>query len=100
MVEISPDGLDKVMFGCTGSDANEFALKLAKYFRGGGRIISFRRGFHGSTAGAAAATGKSEMIQENSGISELLPRGLCILPHLTAITAILEKNLIRVECSV
>lgn len=51
MVEISPDGLDKVMFGCTGSDANEFALKLAKYFRGGGRIISFRRGFHGSTAG-------------------------------------------------
>lgn len=75
MVEITPDGLDKVMFGCTGSDANEFALKLAKYYRGGGRIISFRRGFHGSTAGAAAATGKSEMIQENSGISELLPRG-------------------------
>lgn len=75
MVEISPDGLDQVMFGCTGSDANEFALKLAKYYRKGGRIISFRRGFHGSTAGAAAATGKSEMIQENSGISELLPRG-------------------------
>lgn len=75
MVEITPDGLDKVMFGCTGSDANEFALKLAKYYRGGGRILSFRRGFHGSTAGAAAATGKSETIQENSGISELLPRG-------------------------
>lgn len=75
MVEISPQGLEKVMFGCTGSDANEFALKLAKYYRGGGRIISFRRGFHGSTAGAAAATGKSEMIQENSGVSELLPRG-------------------------
>lgn len=75
MIEITPEGLDKVMFGCTGSDANEFALKLAKFYRGGGRIISFRRGFHGSTAGAAAATGKSEMIQENSGISELLPRG-------------------------
>ncbi len=75
MIEISPEGLEQVMFGCTGSDANEFALKLAKYYRRGGRIISFRRGFHGSTAGAAAATGKSEMIQENSGISELLPRG-------------------------
>lgn len=75
MIEISPEGLDKVMFGCTGSDANEFALKLAKYYQGGGRIISFRRGFHGSTAGAAAATGKSEMIQESSSISELLPRG-------------------------
>lgn len=75
LIEITPHGLDKVMFGCTGSDANEFALKAAKYYQGGGRIISFRRGFHGSTAGAAAATGKSEMIQVNSGISELLPRG-------------------------
>ncbi|MHB8063235.1 MAG: class-III pyridoxal-phosphate-dependent aminotransferase [Ruminiclostridium sp.] len=75
MVQITPAGLDKVMFGCTGSDANEFALKAAKYYQGGGRVISFRRSFHGSTAGAAAATGKSEMIQENSGISELLPRG-------------------------
>lgn len=75
MNEITPEGLEKVMFGCTGSDGNEFALKAAKYYRGGGKIISFRRGFRGSTAGAAAATGKSEMIQENSGISELLPRG-------------------------
>lgn len=75
MIEISPEGLDKVMFGCTGSDANEFALKLAKYYKKGGRIVSFRRGFHGSTASSAAATGKAEFIQENSGISELLPKG-------------------------
>jgi len=75
LVEITPSGLEKVIFGCTGSDANELALKIAKYYKGGGRIISFRRGFHGSTAGSAAATGKSEMIQENAGISELLPRG-------------------------
>ena len=75
MVEITPDGLDRVMFGCTGSDANEFALKAAKLYQGGGKIISFRRGFHGSTAGSAAATGKSETIQENAGIAELLPNG-------------------------
>ncbi|MGI6117717.1 MAG: aspartate aminotransferase family protein [Bilifractor sp.] len=75
LVEITPDGLEKVMFGCTGSDANEFALKLAKHYKGGGKIFSFRRGFHGSTAGAAAATGKSETIQLDTGISELLPRG-------------------------
>lgn len=72
---IAPPGLEKVLFGCTGSDANEFALKLAKYYQGGGKIISFRRGFHGSTAGSAAATGKSETIQENTSIAELLPRG-------------------------
>lgn len=75
MVAITPDGLDYVMFGCTGSDANEFALKAAKYYQGGGKIISFRRGFHGSTAGSAAATGKSETIQESASISELLPGG-------------------------
>ena len=73
--QIAPKGLEKVLFGCTGSDANEFALKLAKYYKGGGKIISFRRGFHGSTAGSAAATGKSETIQENTSIAELLPRG-------------------------
>ena len=75
MAEITPEGLERVMFGCTGSDANEFALKAAKLYQGGGKIISFRRGFHGSTAGSAAATGKSETIQENAGIAELLPNG-------------------------
>ncbi len=75
LVEITPEGLDRVMLGVTGSDANEFALKAAKLYQGGGKIISFRRGFHGSTAGSAAATGKAETIQENAGIAELLPNG-------------------------
>ena len=75
LVEITPKGLDRVMLGVTGSDANEFALKAAKLYQGGGKIISFRRGFHGSTAGSAAATGKAETIQENAGIAELLPNG-------------------------
>ena len=75
MAEITPDGLEKVMFGVTGSDANEFALKAAKLYKGGGKILSFRRGFHGSTAGSAAATGKVETIQENVSIAQLLPGG-------------------------
>jgi 4-aminobutyrate aminotransferase-like enzyme len=75
LTDLAPKGLTKVLLGCTGSDANEFALKAAKYYRGGGKIFSFWRGFHGSTAGAAGATGKSETIQENTSISELLPRG-------------------------
>lgn len=77
---LAPCGLNKVIFGCTGSDAIELALKIAKYYRGGGRILSFRRGFHGSTAGSAAATGKAETIQEESSISELLPRGFIRTP--------------------
>ena len=72
---LAPYGLTKVLFGCTGSDANEFALKAAKYFRGGGTVISFWRGFHGSTAGSAGATGKAETIQMDASIAELLPKG-------------------------
>lgn len=75
LVEIAPEGLEKVLLGCTGSDANEFALKAAKVYKGGGKIFSFWRGFHGSTGASAAATGKSETIQEKPSISELLPRG-------------------------
>ena len=39
LIEITPDGLDRVMLGVTGSDANEFALKAAKLYQGGGKII-------------------------------------------------------------
>ena len=80
LISIAPKGFGKVIFGCTGSDANELALKIAKYYRGGGRIISFRRSFHGSTAGSAAATGKAENIQVEPSISELLPRGFIHSP--------------------
>lgn len=75
LTDVAPKGLTKVLLGCTGSDANEFALKAAKCYRGGGKIFSFWRGFHGSTAASAGATGKSETIQENTAIAELLPRG-------------------------
>lgn len=75
ITSLAPQGLNKVMMGVSGSDANEFALKAVKYYKGGGKIFSFWRGFHGSTGASAAATGKSETIQENSSISELLPRG-------------------------
>ena len=65
----------KVFLGVTGSDANEFVLKAAKYYKKGGNIISLWRGFHGVTAGVAAATGKAETIQIDPNISSLLPSG-------------------------
>lgn len=72
---LMPDGLDACLFGVTGADAIEYALKVAKIVRGGGEILGFRRAYHGATAGAAAATGKSETIQRNKAIKELLPSG-------------------------
>jgi 4-aminobutyrate aminotransferase-like enzyme len=70
-----PEPLDACLFGCTGSDANEYALKIAKMVRGGGDIVGFHRAYHGATAGSAAATGKSETIQRHQGIRQLLPSG-------------------------
>ncbi|MCK5674016.1 MAG: aspartate aminotransferase family protein, partial [Spirochaetales bacterium] len=80
LARIAPDGLNKVIMGVTGSDANEFALKVAKFYKKGGKVLSFWRGFHGSTAGSAAATGKAENIQTNQYISELLPQGFLHAP--------------------
>ncbi len=45
------------LFLCnSGAEANENALKLASFVTGKKRIISFKNGFHGRTAGAVAAT--------------------------------------------
>lgn len=72
---LMPDGLDTCLFGVTGADAIEFALKVAKIVNGGGEILGFRRAYHGATAGAAAATGKRETIQRDRAIRQLLPSG-------------------------
>ena len=80
LAELAPGKLNKVLMGVTGSDANEFALKVAKFYKKGGKVLSFWRGFHGSTAGSAAATGKAESIQSNQYISSLLPQGFLHAP--------------------
>ena len=71
----------QVLFGCTGSDAVEFALKAAKLARSGGNMISFWRGFHGSTAASAGATGKAETIQRSPAVASLIPPGFLHLSY-------------------
>ncbi|WP_338877170.1 aminotransferase class III-fold pyridoxal phosphate-dependent enzyme [Spirosoma sp. SC4-14] len=51
------DHPDYALFLCnSGAEANENALKLASFHNGRTQVISFRKGFHGRTAGAVAAT--------------------------------------------
>lgn len=48
---------DYALFLCnSGAEANENALKLASFHNGRTQVIAFRKGFHGRTAGAVAAT--------------------------------------------
>lgn len=54
---------DYSLFLCnSGAEANENAIKLASFHNGGDKIIAFRHGFHGRTAGAVAATDNPKIL--------------------------------------
>src|SRR5262245_12857013 len=48
--------LDTVMFTCTGSEANELALRLARFASGGKGIIVSSYNYHGNSASLAEVT--------------------------------------------
>ena len=53
LCEISPGDFEKrVLFGLSGSDANDGIIKLARGYTGRPYIISFTNAYHGSTYGA------------------------------------------------
>ncbi len=51
LVEVSPDGLDRVLLTTGGSDAIEVALKLARAATGRFKTVSFWESFHGAGFG-------------------------------------------------
>ena len=53
---------DYSLFLCnSGAEANENAMKLASFHTGKGKILAFRKAFHGRTSGAVAATDNPEL---------------------------------------
>lgn len=66
LVELMPDGLDKIFFLTTGSEATENGIKLARTYgeKDGNRekkiIVTFQLGFHGRTLGSQQAGGYPE----------------------------------------
>jgi L-2,4-diaminobutyrate transaminase len=63
LLELAPQGMSKVFFGCTGSDANDTQVKLVWFYNNAlGRpekkkIIARNRGYHGVSVMAAGLTG-------------------------------------------
>ena len=49
-----PASIDNIMFTCTGSEANDLALKIAKFATGGTGVIVTRNAYHGVTTEIAA----------------------------------------------
>lgn len=56
IVEIAPEGIDKVLFMNSGAEAVEASVKVARKVSGRQGIMSFRGGFHGRTMGSVSYT--------------------------------------------
>ncbi|MGK8520156.1 aspartate aminotransferase family protein [Nocardia asteroides] len=57
LTAVTPDGLDRVHFACSGAEAAEAAIKLAR-LNGRTFLISMVGGYHGKTMGALSITGR------------------------------------------
>jgi len=56
LVSVAPDLLTKAFFCNSGTEANENAMRMARFATGRANIITFTGGFHGRTADAISAT--------------------------------------------
>ncbi len=67
LLQIAPVPMSKVLFQCSGSEANDTALKLAWYYHAAigkpekRKIIGRRMAYHGSTSASISASGKADM---------------------------------------
>jgi taurine---2-oxoglutarate transaminase len=57
LAEIAPGDIDTFFFTNGGAEANENAVKIARFFTGRHKIIARYRSYHGATAGAISLTG-------------------------------------------
>ncbi len=56
LVSIAPDSLTKAFFCNSGTEANENAMRMARFATGRENVVTFSGGFHGRTADAISAT--------------------------------------------
>ena len=67
LLQIAPVPMSKVLFQCSGSEANDTAIKLVWYYHAAigkpnkRKIIGRNMGYHGSTSAAISASGKPDM---------------------------------------
>jgi len=66
LVDLAPKSIHKVFFSTGGSEANEFALKLARQYTKKPDIAYLENGYHGLTLGSLEVTA-SEKYRESAG---------------------------------
>lgn len=57
-----PAGLEQVMFTCTGSEANDLALRIARHYTGGTGVIITRFAYHGVTGDISSLSPSLERV--------------------------------------
>ncbi len=57
LAEICPGDIEVFFFTNGGAEANENAIKIARFYTGRHKVISFYRSYHGGTAGSIMLTG-------------------------------------------
>jgi taurine--2-oxoglutarate transaminase len=72
LAEITPGDIDTFFFTNGGADANENAIKIARFFTGRPKIIARYRSYHGATAGAISLTGDPRRWAAEPGIPSVV----------------------------
>jgi taurine--2-oxoglutarate transaminase len=57
LLEVLPKGLEKFFFATSGTEANEAAIKITRFYTGKYKMVSRYASYHGSTPGSIALTG-------------------------------------------
>jgi taurine--2-oxoglutarate transaminase len=68
LAEITPGDIDTFFFTNGGAEANENAIKLARFVTGRHKVIAHYRSYHGGTAGAITLTGDPRRWAAEPGI--------------------------------
>ncbi|SHO58946.1 aspartate aminotransferase family protein [Vibrio quintilis] len=65
----TPDAIDRAMYMCTGSEANDLAMRIAHSWSGGTGIIVTQESYHGTsslTSGASPALGSGQSLADTT----------------------------------
>src|SRR5919206_3602123 len=68
IAEVMPGDLERTFFTNGGAEANENAVKVARWFTGRPKVVARYRSYHGATAGALSLTGDSRRLAGEPGV--------------------------------
>ena len=72
LAQITPGDIDAFFFTNGGAEANENAIKIARWYTGRHKILAFYRSYHGGTAGAISLTGDPRRWAAEPGLPGIL----------------------------